>query len=166
MGNPHGLEEQARDLTHQDMLGLVLEARLTAPSDNKQGRDPEWEVERRQRIHRIAEPRVLAHDHRLSPGQPSASGDGHCFAFARCSDIIEQAVADNPVDQWCEKAARHAGIEGETMLARWTQEIICRDHWMSRSFGGSAGSQLSRRRAALFPREFQRTLAAMIHRYA
>src|SRR4030095_16133058 len=110
MGNSQGFEKPAGDFTHEDMLWFILEAWLTAPGNDKQGRDPKREIERRQRIHGVAKPRVLAHDDGLPPGQPSAGSDGYSFAFARRSYIVEVAIADNAVDQRRQKTTRHAGI--------------------------------------------------------
>ena len=122
--NAHGVEQLARDLAHQFMLRLVVDARLAAPGDDHHGRDAEREVERGERVHRIAETRVLAHHHGAASGKPGAGGDRHRLALARRADIGEGAVADHPVDHRGEERARHAGIEIEAALAGGRKEIV------------------------------------------
>ena len=118
MGNAQSLQKLRRDFTHEHMLGLVVECRLTAPGNDEECGDTKREIERGQRVHGIAEPRVLAHHDGSPAGQPGTSGDRHGLALARRADIVEAPITDNAIDQRCEEAAGHTGIEGKTLITR------------------------------------------------
>ena len=54
-GNLQFIEQSARDLTHQFVLGLVSQAGFTPQSDNQKNRNPEHPVQRTQGADGVAQ---------------------------------------------------------------------------------------------------------------
>jgi hypothetical protein len=91
-------QQLLRDLPHKLVLGLIADARLPPPRRDQQRRYAKGCVERCQRIDGVAETGILAHDHRVSPGEPGAGRDGNRFAFACPADIGERRTAEHAID--------------------------------------------------------------------
>ena len=126
--NAHRGQQVARDLAHQLVLRLVGDTRRSAVGRDEQGRDAERVVERRERVHGIAEPRVLADHDRLSAGQVGAGRDAERLALACRADVIEVGALDDVVDERRQERARHAGPEGIAALERRLDELLGLDH--------------------------------------
>ena len=117
-----------RDAAHEFVLRFIGESRLAAPGGDEQRRDAKGEVERGERVDRVAEAGVLAKRHGLPPGEAGAEIDADRFAFARRADVIEFAVVDHRVDQRRQKRARNAGNEREAESPEFREQRAGFDH--------------------------------------
>src|SRR5262249_57340289 len=120
-----------RDLAHHLVLRLVADARLPPPRRDQQRRYAKGRVEGCQRIDRVAETRILAHDHRVSPGEPGAGSDCDRLAFVCPADIGERRAVEYAIDQRRQETAGHAGIEVKVVTGGRSEELRSAYHYRS-----------------------------------
>ena len=127
-GNFHQPEQVACDPAHQFMLRFVSAARPAAVGDYEQYRDIEGVRQRRQRVDRIAQARVLHHRHGALPAHGQSGRSGDRVALIGRRDIGKLLVIDNVIDERSQVRAGHPGKMGKPETPRGLYERFSVDH--------------------------------------
>ena len=123
------IQQRRRDSPHQRVLRLVGRAvRIAAERHDQQQRHAQRVAQRRERIHGVAEPRVLHHHDRPDPAEPGPRADRHRVAFVGGRQVPNRGIGDHAVDERREVRTRHAGPQSEARGAAAVEKRPRRQH--------------------------------------
>ena len=128
-GNFHQVEHTTGDLPHQFMLRFIPAARPAAVSDYEQYRDIERIRQRRQRVDRITQARVLHHRHGAPPAHRQSGRGGDGIALVGGRDIGKPFVIDDVIDKRSQVRAGHPRVMSKPKAPRGFNEGFSVDHF-------------------------------------